>query len=136
MEDYDQEFWQREPRFPDAISAMVGEIIGAFYYSHRRLETLFLEHGASPDIPPGNCAGKCTTWLRRAAREQQTDAFGLLGGVLRDFMDGGGSGNYFDPDRANKDRERVTKVLAKYGISYSEGGQVTAAGTGAPVKSL
>jgi hypothetical protein len=85
MEAYDQDFWQREPRFPDAISAVVGEVIGAFYYSHRRLETLFLEHGASPEIPPGNCAEKCTTWLKRAAREQQTDAYGLLGGVLQDI---------------------------------------------------
>jgi hypothetical protein len=77
---------------------VVGDELGAFYYSHRRIETIFLENGASDNIPDGNCAEKCTTWLKRTAREQKSDAFGLLGGVLRDFMDGDGYGNYYDAD--------------------------------------
>jgi hypothetical protein len=38
MDVYEQDFCQSKSRFPDAISAVVGEVIGAFYYSHRRLE--------------------------------------------------------------------------------------------------
>jgi|EndMetStandDraft_7_1072992.scaffolds.fasta_scaffold34931_4 virulence-associated protein VapD len=133
---YDQEFWQRKPQFPDAISAVVDEELGAFYYSHRKLETLFLEHGAPVDVPEGNCSGKCTTWLKRAARDPQSDAFVLLGGVLRDFMDGAGSGNYFNEDRTLRAHKRVRQILEKHGFSYQEGGQIIKSETGAPVKAL
>jgi hypothetical protein len=136
MTTYDQAFWQRPPRFPDSVSAVVGEALGAFYYSHSKLETLFLEHGAPSEIPEGNCAAKCTTWLRRTARDPDSDAFSVLGGVLRDFLDDDFPGNYLDADRADDSRDRVKKVLARHSISYQEGGQITAAGTGAPVKSL
>jgi hypothetical protein len=51
-------------------------------------------------------------------------------------MDEDRSGNYLNAELANRDRDRVSKVLAKHGISYSEAGKITAPGTGAPVKSL
>jgi hypothetical protein len=93
------------------LSAVIGEEIGLFYYSHANLNALFLEHGATEDVPDGGCVDKCTTWLRRAARDPSSDPFALLGGVLRDFMDGGGSGNYRNVERAEKARARVRTVL-------------------------
>jgi hypothetical protein len=51
-------------------------------------------------------------------------------------MDEDRSGNYLNAELANRDRDRVSKVLAKHGISYSEGVKITPPGTGAPVKSL
>jgi hypothetical protein len=133
---YDPLFWRRKPRIPDAVSAVVGEEIGLFYYSHTKLNALFLEQGAPDDIPDGGCIDKCTTWLRRAARDPSADPFALIGGVLRDFMDGGGSGNYHNLERAEKARARVRTVLQKFGMSYIEGGQILSAQTGPPIKSL
>jgi hypothetical protein len=133
---YDQEFWQRRPRFSDAVSAVVGQEIGSFYYSHAKLNALFLENGAPEDIPDGSCVNKCVTWLRRAARDQGTDPFAVLGGILREFLEGGGSGNLYNQERTDESRARVRQILEKHGLSYIEGGQVLSAQTSAPTKSL
>ncbi len=40
---------------PNPVVAVVAEVLGQHYYSHSRLNTLFMEAGAPEDPPDGNC---------------------------------------------------------------------------------
>ena len=42
----------------------------------------------------------------------------------------------FDDDSWRKSHERVTKALARYGLSYQQGGRIVGGGTGGPSHSL
>ena len=121
-------------RIPTPVIGVVGELIGSHYYSHSKLNTLFMEHGAPGDVPDGNCVDKCVDWLKRANDDPDTDAFGVLGGVIEDYMEFD-IGEYGD-DRWKKGRERLQKVLAKNGLSYLPGGTIAVAGTTPSARSL
>lgn len=125
-----------DKQIPKAVSAVVGQVLGSHYYNHRRIETLFEEVGAPGDPPQGNCETKCIDWLRRCNRDHP-DPYQVLGGVLEEFMelptaDWSLSGD--DPWR--KERDRVEKVLARYGLSYRRGGRIIGGGDAASAKSL
>jgi hypothetical protein len=112
---------------PEPVITVVGEILGLHYYHHRRLETLFVEHGAPGEPPLGNCVTKCTEWLKRCNVDPDVDPFAILGGVLKEFME----------SKADQEQsERVYRILAKYGLSYHPGGQILGAVSGTPTRSL
>ena len=50
---------------PNSVIGAVSSVIAAYYYSHSKLETLFMESGAPGDAPEGNCEKKCSDWLKR-----------------------------------------------------------------------
>ncbi len=54
---------------PVPVCSIVGDVLGSFINSHKRLERLFYEAGAGGDVPPGNCVVKCQTWLKRMHTE-------------------------------------------------------------------
>ena len=122
-----------EPRIPNPVAAVVGEVLGSHYYSHRRINVLFMEKGAPGDPPVGNCVDKCTAWLKRASNDPDTDALGLLGGVLEDFME-------VDPFPSDEFREngrrRIRDIMGRYGMSYHPGGRILGVKSGFPAKAL
>ena len=123
-------------QIPSAVSAVVGDAIAHHYYNHRKLETLFEEAGAPGDPPEGNCETKCIQWLRRCNRDH-LDPHLVLGSVLEEFMELPAiEPSPFDDDSWRKSRERVTKALAQYGLSYQQGGRIVGGGTGGPSQSL
>jgi hypothetical protein len=125
-----------EPRIPNPVAAVVGEVLGSYYYNHRRLNTLFMEKGAPGDPPDGNCSEKCVQWLKRASSGITVDALALLGGVLEEYMEVDTSGYLSSSDAQQKGRQRVHDVLARHGLSYHNGGRILGASLGAPTRSL
>lgn len=120
---------------PDAVITVVADILGN-HYGHKKLDTIFMEFGAPGDIPLDNRVNKCREWLKRTNRHETVDAFAVLGGVLKEYMDVEISS--FD-DRKTKwlaERERIHRILAKHGLSYHLGGQILGAVGGVPSRSL
>jgi Abortive infection C-terminus len=125
-----------QARILNAVARVVGDILGAAYYSHRALDLLFLEHAAPGDPPDGNCADKCTAWLKRASEDNAVDAYEVLGGVLEDFMESRGPRYPQTEAELEKDRQRIRDILGRFGMSYHPGGRVLGKQTGSPTRSL
>jgi hypothetical protein len=109
---------------PNAVCAVVGDVLGSHYFNHTRLNTLFMESGAPGDPPEGNCVNKCTSWLKRCNTEGGIDPLGVLGAVLEEFMEIEPPDVWGVDEKLSSGRERVTKILSKYGLSYHVGGHV------------
>ncbi len=116
-------------RIPSAVCHVVGDVIGNAY-GHNFLDTLFKEHGAPGEAPDGARVTKVTAWLKRTSVDVEPDALGVLGGVIAGYMDD----SYSDDFRV-KGRQRISEILAKYGMTYGTG-RVHAAGSSAPAMSL
>ncbi len=123
---------------PDAVIAVVADILGSHgsHYTHDKLNTIFMEYGAPGDIPGGNRVYKCSEWLKQANWDETVDAFALLGGVLKEYMDVEISDYHSRKPQWLAERERIHRVLAKHGLSYHLGGQILGAVTGVPSRSL
>jgi len=119
---------------PTPVIGVVEEVLGKHYYSHTRLNTIFMEHAAPGEPPAGNCVTKCTEWLKRCNADPEVNALSVLGGVIEDFME------FPITDYGGEDwqeaRKRVNRVLSRNGLSYLPGGQVVASATGPSTKSL
>ena len=50
-------------QIPNSVIGAVSSVIAAFYYSHSRLNSLFMEAGAPGAAPEGNCENKSTRVL-------------------------------------------------------------------------
>jgi hypothetical protein len=111
------------------ISRVIGEVLGASYNSHRRIDALFHESGFGGDPPLGNCSDKITSWICREADVSPDDIVAKVGRVLCEFMDS-------DHESHNKGRVRICGILAQSGLSYSHGGHIFGSGVSAPAKSL
>ncbi len=109
--------------FPRPLASVVGEIIGAYYYHHKSIETLFYEAGASGDPPEGNVYRKPELWLIREGRDDPAKALTILGKVIEDFMDGDSSRS-MAYDEKPKAQKRLSEALARYQLSYGFGGQI------------
>ena len=48
---------------PNSIIGAVSSVLAAHYYSHSKLDALFMESGAPGEIPEVNCEKKCSSWL-------------------------------------------------------------------------
>ena len=118
-------------KIPNAICAVVGEVIGQYYFNHTRLNTLFFEAGAPGEVPAGNCVDKCTYWLKRCNDDPSVDALQVLGKVLEHYME------VVAVEPANdSQRLRLERILAKYGLKYLQGGVILGEDIAAPTKSL
>ncbi|WP_287236079.1 abortive infection family protein [Mesorhizobium sp.] len=116
---------------PNSVIGAASQVIGAYYYSHSRLNGLFMESGAPGDEPLGNCETKCAHWLRRCNEDPDTDALAVLGQVIQWFM---------DTDEPNEERragqERIRAALAKNQLAYHMNGFITLAGSTPASKTL
>jgi hypothetical protein len=124
------------PRVPNPVAIIVGQVLGNHYYSHRVLNTLFMEHGAPGEPPEGNCQDKCTAWLKRTSADETVDAYTVLGGVLEAFMEVDSPRYPQTVEDLEKDRKRVIDILARYGLSYHHGGKIIGGTAGAPTRTL
>ena len=121
---------------PNPVCAVVGEVLGSHYYRHARLESLFKEQGAPGEPPEGNCVNKCINWLKRRNSDSSLDSFRVLGGVLEEFMEVEISQQDFNRSQWEDGRDRVQRILARYGLSYRDGGLIVGSATGTPTRSL
>jgi len=111
------------------IARVIGEVLGASYYSHRRIEALFHESGFGGEPPEGTCSDKITHWICRDADEAPEEIASKIGRVLCEFMDS-------DHESHTEGRARIVGILAQSGLSYSHGGHIFGSGVSAPAKSL
>ena len=120
-------------KIPNSVIGATSSVIAAYYYSHSRLNALFMESGAPGDVPDGNCEAKCAAWLKRCNDDPSVDALTILGQVIQKFMDQEPSG-YSTTDADGQ--KRIRDSLAKNQLSYQVNGYVTLAGASPAARTL
>jgi Abortive infection C-terminus len=109
---------------PPAVITVVADVLGGHYYNHRIINTVFVESGAPGEPPEArNCAERCQAWLKRANADADVNALEVLGGALRDFMEQDIE-HSFRAKHVAENRDRINKILSKYGLRYEQGGHV------------
>jgi len=121
---------------PNPVCAVVGEVIGSYYYNHTQLNTLFMESGAPGEPPEGNCVNKCTSWLKRCNTTPDLDPFSVLGAVIEEFMEVEAPEGSSNQEELKSGRTRISRILSKYGLSYHIGGQILGASSIASTRGL
>lgn len=127
---------------PVAVAAAVNDLLTG---SHRDLDHLFRMAGAPGEPPDLSHASKWKTWLLRANDDPTVDAHIVLGRIIEEFMEvdppahrtleeelGGPSALV----KRQTERERLRELLARYGLSYSQGGKIRGGGIAVPMRSL
>ncbi|SGY89618.1 abortive infection family protein [Moritella viscosa] len=117
---------------PNSVIGSVASIIAAHYYSHTKLESLFMEAGAPGDTPQGNCETKCSSWLKRCNEDDSVEALEVLGGVIQKYMDN----DSFCGNDLEAGQERISSALAKNNLVYRVNGHVIPAGSNSITKTL
>jgi hypothetical protein len=120
---------------PKPVATIVGEVIGSYYNSHSDLNDLFWESGARGEPPPGTCSKKVRNWLLALNEDPESDALIIMGKILQDFMEVDNTWKNQDGQQT-KGRERITGIMAQYGLTYQVGGRIIAAAVGSPTRSL
>lgn len=69
-------------RLPASVIQTASNLLTYQFFSHQRINNLFLRCGAMEPIPDGNLHEKIATWLR-----DSPFAYHLLGCVIEDFME-------------------------------------------------
>lgn len=120
-------------KIPNSVIGAVASVIGAHYYSHSKLNSLFMESGAPGDVPPGNLEAKGTIWLRRCNDDPEIDPLRVLGRVIQKFMDQ--EATDLSPSIVDGQR-RIRESLARNQLTYQMNGYVTLAGASPVAKTL
>lgn len=114
-----------------SVARVIGEVLGAHYYSHRRIESLCRDCGFSGEPPLGNCVDKLTSWINREAAAAPDLVLKKVGQLLCEFMDSD-SEDY----RHTEGRKRIENTLAKEGLTYYRGGHILGSTVSTPSHSL
>jgi hypothetical protein len=115
------------------VIGAVSSVIAAHYYSHSKLNALFMESGAPGDPPGGNCEEKCIAWLKRCNDDPEIDALSVLGQTIQKFMDQEPS--VIQPS-IEQGQTRIRESLSRNQLSYQINGYVTLAGANLTAKTL
>lgn len=107
-------------KIPNPLIYTVADVLGAHYYSHTKLNTLFGENGFPGEPPEGNCVKKCQIWMKRANEDCEDQALAMLSEVLAEFM----NLDHGDGSASKAGFERITQGLAKVGFEYDWDGIV------------
>jgi hypothetical protein len=103
--------------------------------SHASLESLFIYAGASGDPPLGSKHVKALAWLRATNKDANAAPLRILGKIIESWMEAPlDPSNEWHQGRI-KARHRLAKTLAECGLTYVQGGVVTA-GLGSPTRGL
>src|SRR5271157_3735739 len=121
---------------PNSVIGAVAEVLGGYYYSHTRLNTLLMENGAPGEPPVGNCVTKCSGWLKRCNSDFSVNPIEVLGGVLQEFMDKEFPTDSYGGPNWKKEQDRIRRVLAKNGLSYQQNGQILTSGFSPSIRTL
>jgi hypothetical protein len=120
-------------QIPNSVIGAVSSVIAARYYSHSKLNSLFLEAGAPGDAPDGNCETKCAAWLRRCNEDLAIDAFAVLGRIVQPFMD------IPETDQQQEvaaGQTRIRDALARSQLAYQLNGYISFAGASPAARTL
>lgn len=110
---------------PNSVIGAVSSVLGNYYYSHSKLNSLFMESGAPGDVPEGNCETKCSRWLKRCNNDPSIiDPLTILGRIIQPFMD-----DEHPNEQRQRGQERIRSALAKNQLAYHLNGVITHAGT-------
>ena len=107
-------------KIPNSVIYVVGDVLGSWYYSHTKLNTLFGGAGFPGAPPAGNCIQKSQEWLRHANDASDVDPLKLLGCVLVDYM----NLDRHDDPRWQDGFRRVSEVLAKNDYAFELNGNI------------
>jgi hypothetical protein len=125
---------------PNSVIGVVANVIAAHYFSHSKLNSLFMAAGAPGDIPEGNCETKCLTWLKRCNECSGVDALEVLSGVIQSFMDIEPPKSLFDNGIIENDITRgqasIISALEKNQLTYKKNGYVIHAASSIATKTL
>jgi hypothetical protein len=117
---------------PIPVITVVADVLAAHYYSHRRLDALFAEAGAPGEPPPDvSCNVKCNVLLKRCNADPKIDALAVLGAALTEFMEA-----VEESELVQKGRERIAKILGRYGLRYDQGGHIRGHFTATPSRTF
>ena len=120
-------------KIPNSVIGATASVLASYYYSHSRLNALFMESGAPGDAPEGNCEAKCTAWLKRCNDDPEIDGLAVLGQVMQPFMD-----QEWPDDESSVaiGKKRIRDSLAKSQLTYQMNGFITLAGASPAAKTL
>ena len=111
------------------IARVIGEVLGAHYYSHRRIESLCHESGLSGDPPQGNCSDKLTYWICREADSNPDKILTIVGVLICEYME-------LEHQSAAEGQKRLKNILAAEHLSYSRGGHIFGSAVSVPARLL
>jgi len=126
-------------KIPNSVIGAVASVIAEYYYSHSKLDTLFMEAGALGSVPEGNCEKKCSNWLKRCNENPSIDALEVLASVIQVYMDKEAPSSLFGDSESSKledGQTRIINALAKNQLSYRTNGYITLAGSNPISKTL
>ena len=117
---------------PNSLIGAVSSVIAEHYYSHSKLDTLFMESGAPGDVPEGNCEKKCSVWLKRCNDDSTVSALDILAEIIQEYMDKDLEPSFYgdtSQDKIKDGRLRISNALAKSQLSYRMNGHITLSGS-------
>ncbi|MGJ3702657.1 abortive infection family protein [Variovorax sp. AFSI2.2] len=120
-------------QIPNSVIGAVSSVIAAHYYSHSKLDSLFLEAGAPGDVPGGNCESKCSTWLRSCNEAPDVDALTVLGRIIQPFMDIPEADCH---PEVVVGQQRIRDALARNQLGYRFNGYISLAGASPAARTL
>lgn len=120
-------------KIPNNVIGAVSSVLAAHYYSHSKLNALFMEAGAPGAHPEGNCETKCSAWLRRCNDDPAIDPLAVLGRILQHYMD---APQLDDVQEAIDGRQRIRDALARNQLSYQFNGYIALAGASPATRTL
>jgi hypothetical protein len=120
-------------KIPNSVIGAVSSVLAEYYYSHTKLNSLFMEAGAPGDIPLGNCEIKCAAWLRRCNDDPSVDPLRILGFIVQYYMD---SPQLNDMQTVVEGRQRINDALNKNQLSYQLNGYISLAGASIAARTL
>lgn len=120
-------------KIPNSVIGAVSSVLAGYYYSHAKLNSLFMEAGAPGDPPLGHCETKCSIWLRRCNDDPSADPLKILGFVVQHYMD---SPQLDDMQTVVDGRQRISDALSKNQLSYQLNGYISLAGASIAARTL
>ena len=123
-----------EDQIPNPLIAEVSDAL-AWFHTHSQLGVVFQRSDAPGDPPQGNKIDKCSEWLRRTNSDETVSALAVLGGVLEEFLEKDSSSHYLGQELEQR-QERVKQTLARFGLTYQQGGRILGGNTATPTRTL
>lgn len=126
-------------KIPNSVIGAVASVIAEHYYSHSKLDSIFMESGAPGEPPEGNCEKKCSHWLKRCNEDTTVNPLDVLGAVIQDYMDKEPPSSLFNESLNSKVIEgqiRIKNALSKNQLVYRANGHIVQAGSTAISKTL
>jgi hypothetical protein len=123
-----------EDQIPNPLIAEVSDAL-AWFHTHSQLGVIFQRSGAPGDPPQGNKIDKCSEWLHRTNSYETVSALAVLGGILEEFLEKDSSSHYLGQELGQR-QERMMQALARFGLTYQQGGRILGGNTATPTRTL